>query len=71
MRHYKFWMVYAEGGQAPNKQHFVRAEAEAEAQRLAKKNGRAAYVLESLGGYEIPEPVIGSFETREVAPVVA
>lgn len=71
MERYKFWMVFAEGGQAPNKQHFVRAEAEAEAQRLAKKNGRPAYVLESLGGYEIPEPAIGSFETREVAPVAA
>lgn len=27
MTHYKFWMVFAEGGQAPNKQHFVEAEA--------------------------------------------
>ena len=71
MTHYKFWMVFAEGGQAPNKQHFVEAEAVAEAHRLAKENGRPAYVLESMMGYEVPEPVIGSFETREVAPVAA
>lgn len=34
---YKFWMVWAEGGQAPNKQHFSEFDARTEAQRLAKK----------------------------------
>jgi hypothetical protein len=65
---YKFWMVFAEGGQAPNKQHFTEAEAMAEAHRLAKKNGRPAYVLESVIGYEVPEPLVVKFETREHAP---
>ena len=65
---YKFWMVFAEGGQAPNKQHFTEAEAMAEAHRLAKTNGRPAYVLESVIGYEVPEPLVVKFETREHAP---
>lgn len=69
--HYKFWMVFAEGGQAPNKQHFDRNEAEKEAIRLAKKNGRPAYLLESILGYEIPEPTVGSFDTSEVMPSAA
>ena len=69
MTRYKFWMVYAEGGQAPNKQHFVEAEAVAEARRLAKKNGRPAYVLESMMGYEVPEPLVVKFATSESQPV--
>lgn len=68
---YKFWMVFAEGGQAPNKQHFTKTEAAAEAHRLAKKNGRPAYVLESVLGYEVPEPLVVKFETREPAPQAA
>jgi hypothetical protein len=71
MAHYKFWMVFAEGGQAPNKQHFVEAEAVAEAHRLAKKNGRPAYVLESKIGYEVPEPLVVKFATNEAQPVAA
>ena len=69
MTHYKFWMVFAEGGQSPNRQHFVEAEASAEARRLAKKNGRPAYVLESKFGYEVPEPLVVKFSTAEVHPV--
>lgn len=65
MAHYKFWMVYAEGGQAPNKQHFAEADAIAEAQRLAKKHGKPAYVLESKIGYEVPEPLVVEFATSE------
>ena len=71
MTRYKFWMVFAEGGQAPNKQHFVEAEAVAEAHRLAKKNGRPAYVLESMMGYEVPEPALSKFKTDEHAPQAA
>lgn len=69
MTHYKFWMVFAEGGQAPNKQHFVEAEAVAEARRLARKNGRPAYVLESMMGYVVPEPLVVRFATSEAHPV--
>jgi hypothetical protein len=69
MDHYKFWMVFAEGGQAPNKQHFVEADAVSEAHRLAKKNGRPAYVLESMMGYEVPEPLVVKFATSEAQPL--
>ena len=68
MTYYKFWMVYAEGGQAPNKKHYSQAEADAEAQRLAKKNGRPTYVLESVCGYEVPEPSLSKFNTNEHTP---
>ena len=71
MTHYKFWMVFAEGGQAPRKQHFIEAKAVAEAQRLAKENGRPVYVLESMMGYEVPEPLVVKFATSETQPVAA
>lgn len=71
MKHYKFWMVFAEGGQAPNKQHFSEAEARQEAQRIAKKNGQLAYVLESVAGFEVPEPSVSEFKTDERAPRAA
>ena len=71
MMRYKFWMVFTECGQSPNKQHFTQDEADAEAQRLAKKNGRPAYVLESVGGYEVPEPSLSKFKTDERAPQAA
>lgn len=71
MTNYKFWMVFAEGGQSPNKQHFSEFDARAEAQRLAKKNGRRAYVLESVTGYEVPEPAVSEFRTDEYAPQAA
>ena len=61
--------LFAEGGQAPKNRFVVRRSRGRSS--TAQKNNRPAYVLESLGGYEIPEPVIGSFETREVAPVAA
>ena len=69
MTHYKFWMVFAEGGAAPNKQHFLEVEAVAEAHRLAKKNGRPAYVLESMIGYSVPEPLVVKFSTGETKPI--
>lgn len=68
MKQYKFWMVFAEGGQSPRKQHYEKGEAEEEAQRLARLNGRPAYVLESVCGYEIPEPVVNRFLTDGAAP---
>jgi hypothetical protein len=71
MAHYTIGRGVAEGGQAPNKQHFVEAEAVAEAHRLAKKNGRPAYVLESKIGYEVPEPLVVKFATNEAQPVAA
>jgi len=68
---YKFWMVFVTGAQAPIKQHFTRAAAESEAQRLAMKTGVPVYILESQTGYETPMPEIAIFPTDEVAPSVA
>ncbi len=68
---YKFWMVFVTGAQAPTKQHFTRAAAESEAQRLAMKTGVPVYILESQTGYETPMPEIAVFPTDEVAPSVA
>jgi len=65
---YKFWMVFAEGGGHPNKQHWSKAGAELEAIRLAQKNGKPVHVLESVGGYEVPPPTVSRFNTNEAAP---
>lgn len=57
MSHARFWMVYAEGGSAPCKKHRTLVSAEAEAQRIAKKNaGSPVYVLAAIEGYAIPDP---------------
>ena len=49
MTHYKFWMVFAEGCQAPNKRHYTQAEAD-----FAIMAGEFAQMLpqlvEALGG---------------------
>lgn len=46
-------MVYAVGHNSPVVRHNLRAEAEEEAQRIAKKNCSVAYVLEAVSGYEL------------------
>lgn len=51
-----FWMVYVEGRNSPTKKWETREEAEAEANRLAIKEGRDVYVLEAVVGYSIPIP---------------
>lgn len=66
MTRYKFWMVFADGGHAPTKQHLSQAEAEAEAQRIARKNRRAAYVLEAVAGYEPQNPPVVRFATEKI-----
>ena len=68
MTRYKFWMVFADGGHAPTKRHFSQAEAEAEAQRIAQKNRRAAYVLETAAVYEPPDPPVVRFATEKILP---
>ena len=68
MSKYKFWMVFAEGGGHPNKQHWSQEAAEMEAIRLAQKNQKPVYVLESLAGYEVPTPMVSRFLINETMP---
>jgi hypothetical protein len=61
-----FWMVYCEEGNAPFKKHRNKEDAYAEAQRISTKTGKTTFVLEVVGGFEIPIPVavrfsVGSF----------
>lgn len=48
---YKFYMVWVEGKPAPTKKHYDKEAAVAEAKRLAEKEMKAAYVLESEESY--------------------
>ena len=43
-----FWMVYADGKGEPTRQHPTLAAACQEAERLAKKNGTTAFVLQAV-----------------------
>jgi hypothetical protein len=43
-----FYMVFAEGGYAPVKQHQHYATAEREAHRIARQQGHTTYVLEAI-----------------------
>ena len=45
-----FWMVYVQGGDSPQRKHDRVEDARNEAYRLAKKEEKAAYVLECIGG---------------------
>jgi len=69
MTEYRMWMVWVEGGSAPNKQHWSRLEAETEAGRLAIKERKRVYVLASVGYCYVPEPNVEFTETDEVAPM--
>ena len=64
---YKFWMVFAEGGQAPHKRHLHRDDAENEAARIAAKNGRPAYVLEAVCFFEVTIPPVRRVAMDETA----
>ena len=59
-----FWMVYVDGGKAPAVRWTSLEQAESEAQRLATKEGRIAYVLEGVSGYRIPKPQVGRFALK-------
>jgi hypothetical protein len=57
----KYWMVHkAEGGQAPNKMHTTKHEAETEAKRLAKVNPNKVYsILEVVSAFcTMENPVV-------------
>jgi hypothetical protein len=59
-----FWMVYVDGGGAPAVRWTSLGQAESEAQRLATKEGRTAYVLEGVSGYRIQKPQAGRFALK-------
>lgn len=56
---YKFWMVKAARGSAPNKTHDTEDSAVAEAKRLAVVNpGGKFFVLEAMTVWATAEPVV-------------
>jgi hypothetical protein len=63
----KFWMVYCEGGGSPKQKHDTVSKAILEAKRITQKEGKATYVLVSIGYCEIPvpEPVYTSFYNKD------
>ena len=62
---YKFWMLVADGHM--HKQYWSKASAELEAIRLAQKNGKPVYVLQSVSGYEVLPPTVFKFNTDKAA----
>lgn len=59
LERFKFWLVWREGGGTPTHPHFTKAEAEREAERLAKANtGQVFFVLKATGGVVAPEPEV-------------
>jgi len=48
----KFWMVYVEGGKAPEKRHANKCDAIAEAGRLYLVMSKRVYVLEVVGYHD-------------------
>jgi hypothetical protein len=66
---YKFWMVKAENGGAPNKVHNTQEAATEEAKRLAKQHqGARFYVLEAMTVWATAEPIVTGI-TVERAPI--
>ena len=56
----KFWMLFVEGKAMPTVFHWNDVVAKVEAERLARKEGKRVYLLESVSycEVEIPEPPI-------------
>lgn len=52
----RFWMVYCDGGHGPVQKHRTTTDAFREAQRVCAKTCRPSFVLEVVGGFEIPKP---------------
>lgn len=62
----KVYAVMVEGKQTPSRLHYSYDEAQAEAERLAKKEKRTAFVLKAVTKLEVSEVKIISLE-QEVA----
>lgn len=57
MEYVQFWMVWRENGYTPTRQHRSKAEARAEAERLAKANpGNVFFVLKATAGVLADNP---------------
>lgn len=55
----KFWLVWRLGGGAPTVKHFDKADAEREAERLAKCNpGETFYVLKTVAAATAEDPPV-------------
>ena len=50
-----FWMIYVEGGRAPERKHETRESAVVEAKRLARVTGKKVYILESMEYMELSD----------------
>lgn len=62
----KFWMVYGMGSRGSSFQHHSRAQAEAEARRLAKLNpGTTFVVLAAVDAFEASEPVVETVKVKK------
>jgi transglutaminase-like putative cysteine protease len=48
-----FWMVYVQDRQMPTVQHKTYEIAEQEAERLARKEGKAVYLLKAVAKFEL------------------
>lgn len=65
----KFWMVYLENGNCPTFRHSSAESAVKEAERLTRRTGRRAFVLESKQMVELSEPpVIWTATDKEPIP---
>lgn len=49
---YRFYMVWVEGKPAPTKKYYIKDEAVEEAKRLAAKEMKVAYVMQSDERYQ-------------------
>lgn len=60
----KFYMVYAEGKEAPVRKHLRLEDAKAEARRISEKEGVECYILGSQDAVKVDKPI----EVRQNRP---
>lgn len=66
----KFWMVYGIGTRGPTYQHFSKAAAQAEAQRLAALHPETMFVvLAAVDAYATEKPAMVRFKLFKTAPL--
>lgn len=53
----RVWFCYVEDSGGPAKRHTTRVAAEIEAERLARKTGKAVHILETVAACALPGPV--------------
>ncbi len=52
----KFWMCYVEGTGVPQQRHRSVVNAQIEAERLARKEGKVVYLLEAINTVYVKPP---------------